>query len=313
LGSTSKFDLALSIGERRGADGAPAGLFGTLEYASDLFDRSSVEVLASRLVRLLAAAVAAPDLALSRLDLLDAAERGRIVEEWNATARAVPARSVVELFAAQAQATPDAVAVVCGERRLSYAALEAHSNQLAHHLRSLGVGAETVVGLLLDRSLELVIGLIGILKAGGAYLPLDPSYPAERLSFMLGDAGCAVLLSEQGVAGQLRLPDGAAAPRLVRLDADWSAIALSPSTAPKLAIAPAQAAYVIYTSGSTGTQRAWWWRIAHNPWRQNERFAIYQDWKDRVLQLRIARASIAADILESVAAGGPLVLRLTIG
>jgi amino acid adenylation domain-containing protein len=255
LGSTSKFDLALSIGERRGADGAPAGLFGTLEYASDLFDRSSVEVLASRLVRLLAAAVAAPDLALSRLDLLDAAERGRIVEEWNATARAVPARSVVELFAAQAQATPDAVAVVCGERRLSYAALEAHSNQLAHHLRSLGVGAETVVGLLLDRSLELVIGLIGILKAGGAYLPLDPSYPAERLSFMLGDAGCAVLLSEQGVAGQLRLPDGAAAPRLVRLDADWSAIALSPSTAPKLAIAPAQAAYVIYTSGSTGTPK----------------------------------------------------------
>jgi non-ribosomal peptide synthase protein (TIGR01720 family) len=229
-----------------------------LDYQGDLFDRASVAALAERLVRLLAAAAAAPDVALSRLELLDAAERVRIVEEWNATGRAVPAQSVVELFAAQARATPDAVAAVCGERRLSYAALDAHSNRLAHHLRGLGVGPETVVGLLVERSLELLIGLLGILKAGAAYLPLDPSYPAERLSFMVADAGCAVLLTQQGLGerlSQLGLPDGAAAPRLVRLDADWSDIALAPATPPGVAIAPEQAAYVIYTSGSTGTPK----------------------------------------------------------
>ena len=103
----------------------------------------------------------------------------------------MPAASLPELFAAQAAATPDAIAAVYQDRELSYAALDAHANRLAHHLRAQGVGAETVVGLLVDRSLEMVIGLLGILKAGAAYLPLDPSYPAERLSFMLSDAGCA--------------------------------------------------------------------------------------------------------------------------
>ena len=148
------------------------------------------------------------------------------------------------------------------DRELSYAALDAHANRLAHHLRAQGVGAETVVGLLVDRSLEMVIGLLGILKAGAAYLPLDPSYPAERLSFMLSDAGCAVLVTQQALLDRLagagwRSRHGAlaAAPRLIRLDADWGAIALEPAHAPGIAIAPEQAAYVIYTSGSTGTPK----------------------------------------------------------
>ncbi|MEK6230027.1 MAG: condensation domain-containing protein, partial [Actinomycetota bacterium] len=270
--ATSKFDLSLSLGEARSADGEPAGLAGTLEYASDLFDRSSVAALAGRLVRLLEAAVAAPELAIGRLEVLAPAERVRIVEEWNATSRAVGSATLPELFAAQARATPDAVAAVYADRELSYAALDAHANQLAHHLRARGVGPETVVGLCVERSLEMVIGLIGILKAGGAYLPLDPSYPAERLSFMLADAGCAVLVTQQALLD--RLPglsrqaqaNGAtnggaaststsAAPRLIRLDADWGAIALQPSSPPQVAIAPEQAAYVIYTSGSTGTPK----------------------------------------------------------
>ena len=121
------------------------------------------------------------------------------MEEWNATSRPVPAASLPALFAAQAAATPDAIAAVYQDRELSYAALDAHANRLAHHLRSQGVGAETVVGLLVDRSLELVIGLLGILKAGAAYLPLDPSYPAQRLSFMLSDAGCSVLVTQQAL------------------------------------------------------------------------------------------------------------------
>ena len=238
----------------------PGGIAGTLEYATDLFERASVAALASRLVRVLEAAVASPDAAIGSLDLLAADERHRIVEEWNATSRRGAGCSLPALFAAQAAATPDAIAAVYQDRELSYAALDAHANRLAHHLRSQGVGAETVVGLLVDRSLEMVIGLLGILKAGAAYLPLDPSYPAERLSFMLSDAGCSVLVTQQALLerpGALALAqDGAAnAPRLIRLDADWGAIALEPAHAPDIAIAPEQAAYVIYTSGSTGTPK----------------------------------------------------------
>ena len=115
---------------------------------------------------------------------------------WNATAHPVAATTLPELFAAQARRTPDAIAVIFEDRALRYAELEAHSNQLAHHLRAKGVGPETVVGLLIERSPEMVIGLLGILKAGAAYLPLDPSYPAERLAFMLADAKAAVLVTQ---------------------------------------------------------------------------------------------------------------------
>ena len=197
--ATSKFDLALSLSEARAADGAAAGIAGTLEYATDLFDRGSVAALADRLVRLLAAAVGSPDASIGTLDVLSGAERARILGDWNATARAVPAATLPELFAAQAQRRRMRWRWFIEDRRLSYAALDAHANRLAHHLRGLGVGAETVVGLLVERSLEMVIGLLGILKAGAAYLPLDPSYPAQRLSFMVADAGCAVLVTQQGL------------------------------------------------------------------------------------------------------------------
>ena len=127
---------------------------------------------------------------------------------WNQTAHPVAATTLPELFAAQARRTPDAIAVIFEDRALRYAELEAHANQLAHHLRARGVGPETVVGLLLERSPEMVTGLLGILKAGAAYLPLDPSYPAERLAFMLADAKAAVLVTQ----GALR-PTAAAARR----------------------------------------------------------------------------------------------------
>src|SRR6185312_6475008 len=118
--------------------------------------------------------VADPERSIGGLSILSLAERSTILEQWNATAHAVPPSTLPELFAAQAARTPEAVALVCADRTLSYAALEAHANRLAHHLRGLGVGPETVVGLCLERSVEMVIGLLGILKAGGAYLPLDP-------------------------------------------------------------------------------------------------------------------------------------------
>ena len=121
----------------------------------------------------------------------------------------MPSATLPELFAAQVAITPDAVAVVCGDERLTYAELDARSNRLAHHLRALGVGAETVVGLCVERSPAMMVGLLGILKAGGAYLPLDPSYPPERLAFMLEDAGAPVLVTHSTLASRLgaRAPD----------------------------------------------------------------------------------------------------------
>ena len=208
-GASAKFDLSLSLGERRGVDGSPAGISGTLEYASDLFEASSVAALGERLVRLLEAAVADPGRAIGSLELLAPAERHTILREWNATAHAVAPATLPELFAAQAAKTPAATAVVFEDQSLTYAELDARSSQLAHHLRALGVGPEVVVGLCVERSLEMLVGLLGILKAGGAYLPLDPAYPAERIAFMLDDARAPVLLTHSGAAraiARLRCP-----------------------------------------------------------------------------------------------------------
>ena len=145
-----------------------------LDYRADLFERDGIEALGERLVRLLEAAVAAPDRPIGSLDILGPSERDTILRGWNDTAHALAPATLPELFAAQVARTPDAVAVVFEEQSLTYAQLDARANQLAHHLRGLGVGPETVVGLCVERSLEMVVGLLGILKAGGAYLPLDP-------------------------------------------------------------------------------------------------------------------------------------------
>ena len=262
--ASAKFDLSVGLIERRAAGGEPAGISGVLEYATDLFDEGSVAALGRRLVRLLEAAVAQPDRAIGALEILEAAERTTILRSWNDTTRALPETVEVGgkhqpttlpwLFAAQALRTPHATAVVFEDRTLTYAELDAHSNRLAQHLRSLGVGPETVVGLLLERSVEMLIGLLGILKAGGAYLPLDPNYPRERLAFMLKDAGAPVLVTQEALLQ--RLPELAATPaRVVALDADWPAIARQPQSAPKLSLDPRHPAYVIYTSGSTGTPK----------------------------------------------------------
>ena len=223
-----------------------------LESTSDLFERASVAVLGERLLRLLAGAVAAPDRAIGRLDVLSSAERATIVSVWNDTARAVPTTTLPALFAAQAQRTPAATAVVFEDRRLSYAELDAHANQLAHHLRGQGIGPETVVGLLVERWPEMLIGLIGILKAGAAYLPLDPGYPAERLAFMLRDAFCGALVTQAALPGRLDLPTTGP---LIRLDADWAEVARQPTSRTATALEGGHAAYVIYTSGSTGTPK----------------------------------------------------------
>ena len=247
----AKFDLSLSLLEQRSADGTPAGISGVLEYATDLFDRSGMEGLAERLVRLLEAALLAPDRPIGRLDILSAAERRTLLTEWNATGRVLPAATLPQLFAAQAAKTPAAAAVVCDAGTLSYGELELRANQLAHHLRALGVGPEVVVGLCVERSPAMIVALIAILKAGGAYLPLDPDYPRERLAFMLADAGAPVLVTQSTLLDRLPAHDA----RLVQLDADAALIAQQPEHAPAVALDPQHPAYVIYTSGSTGSPK----------------------------------------------------------
>src|SRR6185436_16139156 len=220
-----------------------------IEYASDLFERGTVEGIGHRLVRLLEGGVASPQRPIGLLEILAPSERELILRGWNDTAHAVPSGTVVELFGAQAARTPAATAVVFGDEELSYRELDARANRLAHHLRGLGVGPERVVGLCVVRSAELIVALLGILKAGGAYLPLDPDYPAERLAFMLADSRAPVVLAQERLLA--RLP--ARPERLVLLD---GAADVHDGEEPPARLAsgalPESLAYGIYTSGSTG-------------------------------------------------------------
>ena len=239
--STSKFDLTFSIRKRGEA------LQLIAEYNTDLFDAQTIERMLGHYQKLLEGLVSRPDEKISRLPLLSEEERRQILVEWNDTAAVYPKdKCLHELFEVQVQRTPEAVAVMFGEQSLSYGELNERANQLARHLKKLGVGVDSLVGICVERSLEMVVGLLGILKAGGAYVPLDPQYPKERLAFMLEDSGVAVLLTQ----AHLAVPQSGA--QLVRLDADWATIAeQSRSNLPNIAT-PANPAYVIYTSGSTG-------------------------------------------------------------
>nr|VFJ60059.1 MAG: amino acid adenylation domain-containing protein [Candidatus Kentron sp. DK] len=227
----------------------PDGQYGALQYAADLFDRSTAERWIGHFTRLLEGIVAEPDRPISKLPLLTEVERRRILVEWNNTETPYPSdRCLHEAFQEQAAKTPDAVAVLFGDEQVSYGELNAHANRLAHRLRELGVGPEVLVGLCLERSVEMIVGLLAILKAGGAYVPLDPEYPRERLAFMAEDAGLKVLLCHG--ATRERLPECPG--RILELDAQAEAIAEESTDNPPRLAGPENLAYVIYTSGSTG-------------------------------------------------------------
>jgi amino acid adenylation domain-containing protein/non-ribosomal peptide synthase protein (TIGR01720 family) len=239
----AKFDLELSIAE------TSDGLSASLVYATDLFDASTIARLADHFQRLLEQVGIQPDRRVGELVILSSAERHQLVTEWNDTAVAYPQDICLhELFADHAERRPDAVAALFGDDELCYGELDRRANQLAHHLRHLGVGPDVVVGLCVERSLDMVVGVLGILKAGGAYLPLDPRYPVERLAYMLTDAKVSVLLTQEALV--TRLPPSNA--EQVRLDADWPRMAEQPDTAPASGVDADHLAYVIYTSGSTG-------------------------------------------------------------
>ncbi|HEU0055230.1 MAG TPA: condensation domain-containing protein, partial [Longimicrobium sp.] len=244
---TAKFDMLLSLGEEDGQ------LIGDLEYATSLFERATVERWLVYLRRVLEAMVADDALAVDRLPMLPSAERALVLREFNDTRREYPREACVhELFEAQAARTPGAVAVVFEDERVTYAALNERSNRLAHHLRALGVGPDARVGICVERSVEMVVGLLGILKAGGAYVPLDASYPVERLRDMVEDSAPAVLLTHPPLAATAAaLATGSVIPVLdLAGDEAWARL---PATNPgREGLGPRNLAHVLFTSGSTG-------------------------------------------------------------
>ncbi len=241
---TSNFDLTLTMAEEA------RGLSATIEYNTDLFEAPTIERLLEHFQTLLEAISLDPDQRISTLSLLPEAEKRQLLVEWNATEADYPLeQSIQQLFEAQVEQAPDAVAVVYEGSQLTYGALNRRANQLAHHLRRLGVGPETLVGICVERSMEMVVGVLGVLKAGGAYVPMDPIYPAERLTFMLSDAQVPVLLTQE------RWKSDLSAPHVVCLDTDWESIAQESEANPIVTTTPENLAYCIYTSGSTGQSK----------------------------------------------------------
>ena len=205
------------------------------------------------LEQLLAGAVANPDLPILELPVLSPGEYDQLVVTWNETATEFPRdRHIHELFEAQVDRTPDAVAVICGSHTLTYRELNQRANQLAHYLRGHGVRPETRVGVAMERSFEMVVALYGILKAGGAYVPLDPEYPSDRLGFMMSDSQLPVLLTQEHLLSQLPSDCPEQATRVLCLDRDWARVESQSVENPALVSRPDNLAYVIYTSGSTG-------------------------------------------------------------
>jgi len=287
------------------------------QYRGDLFDRASVERLAERLERLLEGMSerlsSDVEQSLSGIDLLSAGERVQILESWNDTATSVDVRNLPELFEAQVERSPDAVALICEGEELSYAELNARANQLARSLRDAGIGPEDVVALALPRSVEMVVGLLGIVKSGAAYLPLDTEYPQERLAFMLEDARPALLLTRSDVGERLSQFNGAS----WWIDAEETRFALLSQSQNNLRqqdrrqpLLPQHPAYVIYTSGSTGTPKGvivLQQGVPNLAAAQVKQFAIGPE--SRVLQLASSSFDAAVmEVLMSWAAGAALVV-----
>jgi len=222
---------------------------GFCAYNRDLFEAETISRMLSHYQNLLTAVVENPSQPISLLPLMSDTEQQQLLVAWNNTKTDYPTDQCIhQLFEEQVERTPDAIAVVFEEQKLTYKQLNAQANQLAHYLQNLGVQPETLVGICINRSVEMLVGLLGILKAGGAYVPLDPSYPSQRLAYMLEDAAISVLLSNESVSSAL--PEHAA--QVVYLDSNWSTIANQSIENPTSGVTPKNLAYVIYTSGSTG-------------------------------------------------------------
>ncbi|HEY2491713.1 MAG TPA: non-ribosomal peptide synthase/polyketide synthase [Paenibacillus sp.] len=298
--SISKFDLTVTMGETED------GLGVSFEYNTDLFNAATVERMAIHLENWLKEVCSNPEISLSSISLMDEAERNHILEEWNDTRVENPKEYVIQdLVEAQTVRCPESLAVIFEEQQLTYRELNNQANQLAHFLQKRGVGAETLVGICMERSLNMIIGLLGILKAGGAYVPLDPTYPEKRLQTMLQDAGIKVIVTQEGL--QELLPTEL---EFVCLDRDYELIAKEIIVEPSCGINPENLAYVIYTSGSTGKPKGV--SMPHRAlvnlllWQLN---ALQLSNNVRTLQFTSLNFDVSfQEIFSTLASGGTLVL-----
>ncbi|NET90321.1 MAG: amino acid adenylation domain-containing protein [Kamptonema sp. SIO1D9] len=244
---TSQLDMTLFLGE------IEQQLVGTWEYNTDLFEAATIRRTIAGFQTLLESIAEQPAQPIANLPLLTNSDRQKLLEEWNQTGKDYPQDICLhQLFEAQVEQTPEAIALVFGERNLTSSELNHRANQLAHYLRSRGVKPDTLVGVYLERSIDLVVALLGILKAGGAYLPLNTREPAQRLAYMLADARVNLLLTQKTLREQI--PETQA--QIICLDTDSSAIASESEANPLNITLPDCLAYVIYTSGSTGKPKA---------------------------------------------------------
>jgi len=251
---SAKFDLELHLWE------SSEGLRGQVIYSTDLFDDSTITRMLGHFQTLLKGIVANPQQRLGKLSILKESERHQLLVEWNDTQTNYPKDLCIhQLFEAQVEQTPDAIALVFEDEQLTYQQLNNRSNQLAHYLQKLGVGSEVLVGICLERSVEMVVGLLGILKAGAAYVPLDPTYPQERLNFMIEDAQVSILITYSAApiikvdwGERTKCSDRQHQLSVICLDKDMDAIAQESHENPISSVTPDNLAYVIYTSGSTG-------------------------------------------------------------
>ena len=242
MAGTAKFDLSLTLGEM------PRGLAGAFEYTTDLFNASTIQRFAENFQTLLEAIAADPDQPLWHLPVLPQAQRQQL-EQWNETSAEYPPSCIHEIFEEAAARNPDGVAVLLDDTSVTYRELDARANQLAHFLRRQGVGPESLAAICIERSVEMMVAVLGVLKAGGAYVPLDPDYPRGRIEHLVQDAQPAVLLTLEHLTERF---DMTAA---ICLDRQWPEIAREKTTKPNVAVSLDNLAYVIYTSGSTGTPK----------------------------------------------------------
>ncbi len=300
--TTSKFDLTLTMSM------TSQGLVGSYTYNTDLFNASTIKRMADHFQNLLSAIVENPQQTVDELPLLSAVERDQLLVEWNHTEIEYPEHKCIhQLFEERVEKTPQAVAVVFENQQLTYQQLNEKANQLAHYLQSLGVKPEVLVGICIERSLEMVVGLLGILKAGGAYVPLDPMYPQERLAYMVTDAKISVLLTQNQWISHLP----AYIANVVCLDSDWEKIHLCPLENPTRGNTYEDLAYIIYTSGSTGKSKGV--MITHENLSYFTQTAISEyeiTVGDRILQFASINFDAAVEeIYPCLCTGATLVLR----
>ncbi len=298
----STFDLTLILFD------SAEGITGAFEFNTDLFKPATIARMAEHFHLLLEQIAENPSVKIAELSILTPSQERMMLDQWNDTARNFPMdKTIHELFEAQAHRTPEAMAVISEDRALTYRELNERANQLARALRKLGVTADLPVGLCLERSPELIVGILGILKAGGCYVPLDPKYPADRLAFMIEDANLSLIVTQQSLVRSL-----ASHPvKLMCLDSDWQTVAQQQGADLNIEASPQQLAYIIYTSGSTGRPKGVMVEhrsVVNHNLHCVEQFRLHPG--DRVLQFATINFDTAVEeIFPTLLAGATLVLR----